>query len=191
MSMRGRQLVLVAFACAASACASGGVVSPGLDTIRARRVELVDSKGLVRLSLSITDEDLAQVRFLGADGSPRVVLGEMLDRTIQCVWFDGSRTPRLAIGLGSNHGGGGVSFTDAQGGVRAYLGEDDSGRVAMSTFDESRRLRTSAGMHHGWNRERLGPSSISPSGIVVIRPDGGAVELGEEGLRSVPAPRGK
>ena len=139
--MRGVLLVQARLiACALLAgCATVDRESSSSGLIRARSIEIVDERDVVRMSLSASRDDLAQVRLYDGQGRVQSVFGQALDGSVVWILNDSKGVTRLALATEPQDFGGSIQLFDSKGAARAYIGPDGRGGISVVLLDASGR----------------------------------------------------
>lgn len=108
---------------------------PASDTIRAKRIELTDDQGNVRVSIGVTSDGAAIIKLLDKNGKPTVALRS--DQGMGILTAEGKRQ----VVVGSSGAGYGIGVYDSEGNPRAELTMvNDEPYMAMSDADHKFRM---------------------------------------------------
>ncbi len=108
---------------------------PSSDTIRAKRIELTDDQGNVRVSIGLTSDGAAIIKMLDKNGNPTLAL-----RSDQGLGFLTPEGKRQVV-VGSSGAGYGIGVYDSKGNPRAELTMvNDEPYMAMSDADHKFRM---------------------------------------------------
>src|SRR5688500_3116907 len=135
--MKITQLLMTAFA----ALIGGGLVQwlnqpatlqaqDDKDTLRGKRLELVDEQGRVRVRMSAAGSD-TELQLWGDDMATNVTVRVKKDGGSSITFTDAKKNARIVMGA-TGDGWSGLAFADKDGRQRAGLGNDKDGTPTLS-----------------------------------------------------------
>jgi hypothetical protein len=134
------------------------------DVIRARRFEVVDDEGQVRLLLDAEGGEAAGVAIFDREGRNRAGFGILLDGSAAVVLKDEGDQHRAALSVGGPVGNvPRLVLFDGDGNIRARIYVHDEGEVSLDFYDV-------------WGQQRVKLGVSEDAGVVLRDKDGNAVE---------------